>query len=59
MESPLEDHRQLHEERERIENVIIQEMIARKNSHRDQINSDNRVKYLLEVFRIQSFILRF
>lgn len=49
MESPLEDHRCLHEERERIENAMVRKLISKKISHREQINADHRVKFLLDV----------
>lgn len=49
MESYLEDHRLLHEERERIENAMVRELIVKKTTHRENINSDHRVKYLLDV----------
>lgn len=49
MESFLEDHRLLHEERERIENAMVRELIVKKTTHREHINSDHHVKYLLDV----------
>ncbi|KAI1294781.1 Splicing factor 3A subunit 3 [Halotydeus destructor] len=48
MESILEKQRNLHEERERIQDTMVKEMIAKKVTHREQINSDHRIKILLD-----------
>lgn len=49
MESIIENQRKLHEERERTEDCIISELIYKKNSHRENVNSEHRVKLLLDV----------
>lgn len=49
MESTLENQRSAHEERERIVDSITKEFLAEKRTHKARINSDQRVKKLLEV----------
>ncbi|GMR36592.1 hypothetical protein PMAYCL1PPCAC_06787 [Pristionchus mayeri] len=48
MESLLENQRSAHEERERITDSITKEFLAEKRTHKARINSDQRVKKLLE-----------
>jgi hypothetical protein len=48
METLLEQQRRYHEERERLEDAVVQEKIMKKSTHRDQINSEHRVKELTE-----------
>ena len=48
MESLLEQHRRLHEEKERLEDTLVKEMLAKKATHREQLNSEHRLKYLLD-----------
>ncbi|XP_054160951.1 splicing factor 3A subunit 3-like [Oppia nitens] len=48
METLLEQQRRYHEERERIEDSMVKEQMAKKSSNRDQINSDHRLKILLD-----------
>ena len=48
MESVIEQQRSWHEERERIEDTMVKEMLAKKTSNKDQINSEHRLKYLLD-----------
>lgn len=50
MESILEAHRGHHEERERLEYAMVRELIAKRSTHREHINSDHRVKYLLDKY---------
>lgn len=49
MESIIENQRKLHEERERTGECIISELIYKKNGHRENVNSEHRVKLLLDV----------
>lgn len=70
MDSILEQHRSCHEERERIENAMVRELMTKRNTvscprmndaglftvkqsfiiqHREHINSDHRIKFLLDV----------
>jgi len=46
--SILEKQRSLHEERERIIGAMVVENLEKKQSHRDQVNSDHRIKVLLD-----------
>ncbi|XP_074603913.1 splicing factor 3a subunit 3 noi [Brevipalpus obovatus] len=48
MESILEQQRSYHEERERIEETMVREMMAKKGTHKDQMNSEHRLKYLID-----------
>ncbi|XP_018328525.1 splicing factor 3A subunit 3 [Agrilus planipennis] len=48
METILEQQRRYHEERERLIDAMVKEMLHKKTSHREQINSDQRLKYLLD-----------
>ncbi|UYV64273.1 SF3A3 [Cordylochernes scorpioides] len=48
METILEQQRRMHEERERLIDAMSKEMLFKKNSNRDQINSDHRLKMLLD-----------
>ncbi|RWS17101.1 Splicing factor 3A subunit 3-like protein [Dinothrombium tinctorium] len=52
MESIIEQQRRYHEERERLEDAMVKEMLAKKCSNREQINSDHRLKYLFDVSSI-------
>ena len=49
IDSVLEELRSKHEEKERLEEAMVKEMMNKKTTHRDQINSDHRLKYLLGV----------
>lgn len=49
MESILEQQRRYHEERERLMDAMVKEMLHKKVSHREVINSDHRLKLLLDV----------
>lgn len=51
MESLLEKQRLLHEERERVHETMVQELLCKRSTHRDQINSDHRLRYLLDRFK--------
>lgn len=51
MESILEKQRSLHEERERVHETMVQELLCKRSTHRDQINSDHRLRYLLDRFK--------
>ncbi|XP_027043933.1 splicing factor 3A subunit 3-like [Pocillopora damicornis] len=48
MENLLEQQRRLHEERERLENAMADEVLHKKQLGKEQINSDHQVKILLE-----------
>lgn len=48
METLLEQQRRYHEERERLVDTMVKEMLQKKSSNRDQINSDHRLKLLLD-----------
>lgn len=80
MESILEDQRRLFEERERIEEALVKEMMAKKISvsdlntklnyvniiigflyqqkHRESINSDHRIKILLDVSNFIKYFVK-
>eukprot|EP00118_Oscarella_pearsei_P025401 m.308124 g.308124 ORF g.308124 m.308124 type:complete len:503 (+) comp43416_c0_seq1:22-1530(+) len=47
METLVEQQRRYHEERERLEDAMVQEKLLKKPSVREQINSEHRVKDLL------------
>lgn len=46
----MEQQRRYHEERERLMDAMVKEMLHKKTSYRDQINSDHRLKMLLDQF---------
>lgn len=48
METVIEQQRCCHEERERLEDTMTQELLMKKSSLKEQINSDHRVRFLLE-----------
>ncbi|XP_023217564.1 splicing factor 3A subunit 3-like [Centruroides sculpturatus] len=48
METLLEQQRRYHEERERLVDAMVKEMLHRKSTNREQINSDHRLKLLLD-----------
>lgn len=48
MNSLLEDKRNLHEERDRIELAIVNEMLGKKLGHREKLDSEHRQKALLD-----------
>uniref|UniRef100_A0A6M2CQ28 Putative splicing factor 3a subunit 3 ovary overexpressed n=1 Tax=Rhipicephalus microplus TaxID=6941 RepID=A0A6M2CQ28_RHIMP len=48
METILEQQRRYHEERERLIDAQAKEMLHRKSTNREQINSDHRLKILLD-----------
>ncbi|KAB0802975.1 hypothetical protein PPYR_05161 [Photinus pyralis] len=48
METILEQQRRYHEERERLVDAMVKEMLHKKISHREVINSDYRLKYLID-----------
>ncbi|BET01260.1 unnamed protein product [Nesidiocoris tenuis] len=50
METILEQQRRYHEERERLMDSMVKEMLHKKNSYREQINSDHRLKILLDQY---------
>jgi len=47
METVIEQQRRCHEERERLEDAMTSEMVLKKSSTKEQINSDHRVGLLL------------
>ena len=48
METVIEQQRCCHEERERLEDAMTQELLLKKSNLKEQINSDHRVRFLLE-----------
>ncbi|XP_071455361.1 splicing factor 3A subunit 3 [Hetaerina americana] len=48
METILEQQRRYHEERERLMDAMVKEMLHKKTSYRESINSDHRLKMLLD-----------
>ncbi|RZF41487.1 hypothetical protein LSTR_LSTR000201 [Laodelphax striatellus] len=50
METILEQQRRYHEERERLMDAMVKEMLHKKSSFRDTINSDHRLKILLDQY---------
>ncbi|CAI9729227.1 splicing factor 3A subunit 3-like [Octopus vulgaris] len=48
METILEQQRRYHEERERLMDAMVKEMLLPKKTPREQINSDQRLKYLFD-----------
>lgn len=44
----MDDKRSLHEERDRIEMAIVNEIISKKTSHREKLDSEHRQKALLD-----------
>uniref|UniRef100_A0A170UYU1 Splicing factor 3a subunit 3 n=1 Tax=Triatoma infestans TaxID=30076 RepID=A0A170UYU1_TRIIF len=50
METILEQQRRYHEERERLMDAMVKEMLHKKSSYREQINSDHRLKLLLDQY---------
>ncbi|XP_022919340.1 splicing factor 3A subunit 3 [Onthophagus taurus] len=50
METILEQQRRYHEERERLVDTMVKEMLHKKTSYREAINSDHRLKYLLDKY---------
>lgn len=48
MESNLEEKRSLHEERDRIELAIVNEILSKKSSHREKLDSEHRQKALID-----------
>ena len=49
METILEQQRRYHEEKERLMDVMAKEMLAKKSTLRDQINSDHRTRAMQDV----------
>lgn len=50
METILEQQRRYHEERERLMDAMVKEMLHKKAGHRENINSEHRLKMLLDQF---------
>ncbi|KAJ8026577.1 Splicing factor 3A subunit 3 [Holothuria leucospilota] len=48
LETLLEQQRSLHEERERAMDAMVKEMLLKKGTHKEQIDSDHRIKKLLD-----------
>ena len=48
METVIEQQRRFHEERERLEDAMSQELLLKKLTYKEQINSDHRVHFLLD-----------
>ncbi|XP_072264308.1 splicing factor 3A subunit 3 [Pyxicephalus adspersus] len=58
METMLEQQRRYHEEKERLMDVMSKEMMAKKATLREQINSDHRARTMLDRFMDVSSNLR-
>ncbi|XP_022100701.1 splicing factor 3A subunit 3-like isoform X1 [Acanthaster planci] len=58
METILEQQRRLHEERERIVEAMVKETLHKKSSSREQINSDQRTRKLLDKHMDDTAMLR-
>lgn len=50
METILEQQRRCHEERERLIDAMVKEMLHKKQGHRESINSEHRLKMLLDQY---------
>ncbi|XP_068977944.1 splicing factor 3A subunit 3 [Bombus flavifrons] len=50
METILEQQRRYHEERERLMDAMVKEMLYKKPGHRESINSEHRLKMLLDQY---------
>ena len=48
METVIEQQRCYHEERERLEDAMTQEILLKKSNQKEQINSDHCTRTLLE-----------
>lgn len=48
METVIEQQRRCHEERERLEEAMTQELLLKKSNLKEQINADHRCRFLLE-----------
>ena len=48
METVIGQQRRYHEERERLEDAMTQEILLKKSNPKEQINSDHRTRTLLE-----------
>jgi splicing factor 3A subunit 3 len=57
MESLLEIQRRCHEERERLQKLMVEEFMDKKFSEKDKIFSEHRIKVYLDVIMI--FLLYF
>lgn len=50
METLLEQQRRYHEERERLMDAMVKEVLHKKPGHRESINSEHRSKMLLDQY---------
>lgn len=48
MDSIIEEKRSLHEERDRIELAVVEEILSKKSNHREKLDSEHRQKKLLD-----------
>ena len=48
METVIEQQRRYHEERERLEDAMTQEILLEKSNQKEQVNSDHCTRTLLE-----------
>ena len=48
METVIEQQRRYHEERERLEDAMTQEILLKKSNQKEQVNSDHCTRTLLE-----------
>lgn len=51
MDTSLEEKRSLHEKRDRIEQALVDEILNKKSSHREILESEHRQKYLLDEYK--------
>ncbi|CAG0882889.1 unnamed protein product [Darwinula stevensoni] len=58
METLLEQQRLYHEERERLMEEMVKEFLFKKTSHREHINSDHRVKIMLDRYMEVTALLK-
>ncbi|XP_023374423.1 splicing factor 3A subunit 3-like [Otolemur garnettii] len=58
METILEQQRRYHEEKERLMDVMAKEMLTKKSTLRDQINSDHRTRAMQDRYMEVSGNLR-
>jgi len=58
MNSVLEQQRRLHEEIERIENAIVDELLVKPKAHKEKIIQEHRVNNYLELIQERSKLLK-
>lgn len=58
METILEQQRRYHEERERLMDAMVKEQLHKKPGHRESINSEHRLKILLDQYMDSTYHLQ-